>query len=77
MAIFVTFWQWAAQGQVEFAAKSGGVDLWLSLGAPRGVCRGKWGGVCCRDLPADGRIARYPLQEVEQDRGRLLWPVRE
>ena len=36
---------------------------------PRGVYRGEWSGVRCRDLPEDGRIARYPSQEVEQDRG--------
>ena len=37
--------------------------------APRGVCRREWSGVRCRDLPEDGRIAQYPLQKVEQDRG--------
>ena len=36
---------------------------------PRGVYRGEWSGVRCRDLPEDGRIAWYPSQEVEQDRG--------
>ena len=36
---------------------------------PRGVCRGEWSGVHCRDLPEEGKIARYPSQEVEQDRG--------
>ena len=41
-------------------------------GAPRGVRRGEYSGVCCRDLPADGRIARYPSQEVEQDRGVIV-----
>ena len=38
-------------------------------GVPRGVCHEKWSGVHCRDLPEDRRIARYPSQEVEQDRG--------
>ena len=38
-------------------------------GTPRGVCRREWSGVRCRDLPEDGRIAQYPLQKVEQDRG--------
>ena len=37
--------------------------------APRGVYRREWSGVRCRDLPEDRRIARYPSQEVEQDRG--------
>ena len=32
MAVSVTVWQWAAQGQAEFAAKSSGMDPWLSLG---------------------------------------------
>ena len=35
--------------------------------APRGVYHREWSGVRCRDLPEDGRIAQYPLQEVEQD----------
>ena len=37
---------------------------------PRGVCRGEWSGVRCRDLPEDGGTTRYPSQEVEQNRGR-------
>ena len=35
---------------------------------PRGVCREEWSGVRCCDLLEDGRITRYPSQEVEQDR---------
>ena len=35
---------------------------------PRGVCCGEWSGVRCRDLPEGGGTARYPSQEVEQDR---------
>ena len=38
-------------------------------GVPRGVCHGERSGVHCRDLPENGRIVRYPSQEVEQDRG--------
>ena len=38
--------------------------------SPRGICYREWSSARCRDLPADGRIARYPSQEVEQVRGR-------
>ena len=38
-------------------------------GVPCGVCHEKRSGVRCRDLPEDRRTARYPSQEVEQDRG--------
>ena len=38
--------------------------------SPRGISCEEWSSVRCRDLPADGRIAQYPLQEVEQVRSR-------
>ena len=65
----VTVWQWAAQSQEEFVVESSGVDPWLSPGRATWICHRERSGVRCRDLPENGRIAWYPSQEVEQDRG--------
>ena len=71
MATFVTVWQWAAQGQAEFVAKSSGVDPLLSPG--RAMWSLPWG------------MERRPLSRLAigwknrtvcvAESGAVLWPL--